>query len=41
MMRHSLQNVLVLEDDAKFLHKDWKSLPSDYDTGSLTSKGGN
>jgi hypothetical protein len=42
MIRHSLQNVLVLEDDAKFLHKDWKSegsiwqkilasLPSDYD----------
>jgi GR25 family glycosyltransferase involved in LPS biosynthesis len=42
MVQHSLQNVLILEDDATFLQSDWKSpqslwqhilkvLPADYD----------
>ena len=42
MVKHSLENVLILEDDAAFLHSDWagensfyqqimKDLPVDYD----------
>jgi len=42
MVKHSLENVLILEDDAAFFHSDWagenslyqqimKDLPADYD----------